>query len=501
MRLIAAAAFVLWVLYFISPVMAQIGDAWGSRASAEVPPPRLISPEDGSLLQTPAPTLVWENIRPATHFYLQLDDDPNFASPNVDLPNLTGTQQTVTLGDGTWYWRMRQYRHTPGARTGAWSKWSEKRSLTIAAAGVRLTTLTLTPSSAELVIDGSAVFEAVLKVNGSPLAGRTIVWEVDGGTLSQPSSTTDASGVARVTFHAPSAEAQVKLRAVFEGEAGYSTSSAEASISIAPITPSTLAQQVRSVATERLGLVSEAIKLQALENAFAAELIAGVLNLWRHAQENLYIQPGVKLSVVEVVPENSVSIEITATGAGRTVVLNVGKELIPGGVRVLVDGQETGEAEDYLDALAPDENEPEYFAQRGSGGLHVLLSIPSFSTRTITLLALPVHEFPLLYALAGVLVILAIAGWRVLRKPSRAPEVPAGAIVCPGCGRSLAPTTKFCGFCGQSLEQPPEQRSEIPQATVVCPACNRSLPPAARFCGYCGQRLEETQPDTQPPGD
>jgi predicted transcriptional regulator len=51
---------------------------------------------------------------------------------------------------------------------------------------------------------------------------------------------------------------------------------------------------------------------------------------------------------------------------------------------------EIGLADNYADILDPtDENEPEYLILKGGKGAQILVSIPSFSTRTITITTLP----------------------------------------------------------------------------------------------------------------
>jgi hypothetical protein len=53
---------------------------------------------------------------------------------------------------------------------------------------------------------------------------------------------------------------------------------------------------------------------------------------------------------------------------------------------------------------------------------------------------------------------------------------------CVGCGRELHDDARFCGGCG--AEQP------RPAGALVCPACGReSVAPEARFCAGCGGRL------------
>jgi len=51
-------------------------------------------------------------------------------------------------------------------------------------------------------------------------------------------------------------------------------------------------------------------------------------------------------------------------------------------------------------------------------------------------------------------------------------------VVCPSCGYSNPPGTKFCNECGVKLE-----------AAQTCPACGAELKPGLKFCNDCGEKL------------
>lgn len=62
---------------------------------------------------------------------------------------------------------------------------------------------------------------------------------------------------------------------------------------------------------------------------------------------------------------------------------------------------------------------------------------------------------------------------------------------CPGCGKQLAPGSKFCGGCGTKVgaaAPSPIAASGRPS----CPHCQAVLKPNARFCGKCGRQLSST---------
>jgi hypothetical protein len=76
---------------------------------------------------------------------------------------------------------------------------------------------------------------------------------------------------------------------------------------------------------------------------------------------------------------------------GRTIVINIDDTTLPitspEEVIVLYDDLEIGLADDCADVLNPyDESDPEYLLLKGDGGLQVLVSIPHFSTHTITVM-------------------------------------------------------------------------------------------------------------------
>ena len=461
-------------------VEGAFGESWrDTPITAGAPPPKLISPTDGAVFTTGVITLQWENQAPASNYYLQIDDSSDFSSPNYEYSEITATQKTVSLAAGTWYWRVRQYRQTPGVTFGAWTNWSEVRSFTVQAEGQRAaTSLSIQPFTFELLSGGSKTLTAVLTSDGSPVSGKTISWSATQGSLSPQSATTDSNGRATVTFTAPETDTSIEVRisASFSGDASYAESSAQATATIVPLTPKSLSERVReamvSLGFENAELADE---VGLLENAFSAQQIGGVVNLVGNTLERVYRHPSVEdVSVIEVKARERVKLELRATGGGRSFVLNISKETLASVSKVLVDGNEITKASSYADALDPsDENEPEFFVLEGRAGLQVVLSIPSFSTRTVVLLG--PGEPSLLWLAAGaavVLVLVFVAIARAGRK--RAP---------PGAARPSAPTP-------QQPAQPVSQPQEAaPPAALKCPACGKENSPRAKFCGYCGHRL------------
>lgn len=101
-----------------SPADWALFCSWMATSAALVLPPNLITPENSSNLPTNSPTLYWENTLPADNWQLQIDNDADFTSPEVDIWT-TSTSYQPTLSDGKYYWRVRQMR------SGVFSEWSQ----------------------------------------------------------------------------------------------------------------------------------------------------------------------------------------------------------------------------------------------------------------------------------------------------------------------------------------------------------------------------------------
>jgi hypothetical protein len=71
--------------------------------------PALVAPPDGATGQPPRPEFEWAAVAGADGYWLQVDDDPAFGSPEINETGLTGTSHiaTIELEEGTsYYWRM-----------------------------------------------------------------------------------------------------------------------------------------------------------------------------------------------------------------------------------------------------------------------------------------------------------------------------------------------------------------------------------------------------------
>lgn len=80
-------------------------------------------PGDKTTVTDNTPTFVWTSASDATEYYLQVDNNNDFSSPEISLlVNDTEYELTSELSDGTYYWRVIGNNHTDQCNTfGLWS--------------------------------------------------------------------------------------------------------------------------------------------------------------------------------------------------------------------------------------------------------------------------------------------------------------------------------------------------------------------------------------------
>lgn len=72
---------------------------------------------------------------------------------------------------------------------------------------------------------------------------------------------------------------------------------------------------------------------------------------------------------------------------------------------------------------------------------------------------------------------------------------------CPGCGKSIKSSSRFCGFCGTKFDVSdtvedvyPGYLVAVPEMpaddSIVCAVCGFSLKPNSKFCGKCGSNVD-----------
>jgi hypothetical protein len=91
--------------------------------------PNLVSPSNGTALNTSSVTLIWnrsqDNLSGVDQYEIQLASNPSFTNPTTYLTSDT-TYSISILNEGTYYWRVRAKDYA-----GNYSGWSSSRSLTL----------------------------------------------------------------------------------------------------------------------------------------------------------------------------------------------------------------------------------------------------------------------------------------------------------------------------------------------------------------------------------
>jgi hypothetical protein len=107
---------------------AQAGDAAGNWSAYSAPrtiniilvAPTLNSPANGSISQNPAPALSWTVSADADHYWVQMDNNSTFSSPEFEDDSISlNTITPSPLVNGVYYWRVQAINSLGG--TSAWS--------------------------------------------------------------------------------------------------------------------------------------------------------------------------------------------------------------------------------------------------------------------------------------------------------------------------------------------------------------------------------------------
>jgi hypothetical protein len=89
--------------------------------------PTLLSPPNGSYTNNRRPYFDFTNSSGATVYHIQIDNNPDFSTPNFNVNNLTSSNYTPTsdLSDNLYYW------HARAGNGSAWSGWSASWTVTV----------------------------------------------------------------------------------------------------------------------------------------------------------------------------------------------------------------------------------------------------------------------------------------------------------------------------------------------------------------------------------
>lgn len=275
------------------------------------------------------------------------------------------------------------------------------------------------------------VMTILLTGKGAPLAGKTVTLSTTAGSITPSSGTTDSAGTITTTFTAPSVDVRTSfiITASFAGDDEYSPT---VSYSTGTVLPPELAETVERLENTmtklELAIENLAPKIESLTSALAENRLALVIIVEEGQSETEYEHTEIDAEVKITGTNIEVRVD-SPVESGKTVLVNIDnytkKVLQLEHIVVWVDNQEIGQADDYDDVLDPtdDGDEAEYLILVGGNGIQVLVSIPHFSARTITIGTLPTMptagEIPMwVIAAAALALVIAMTAviWRYLRE-------------------------------------------------------------------------------------
>jgi len=108
--------------YDVAGNLSSYADSWSFTIDLVGPaPPTLVSPTNGEVLSETTPLLDWNSVAGATQYQVQVDNNSNFFSPEIDVTTVfTDHTPASPLGDDTYYWRVRAKD-----MLGNWGGWSD----------------------------------------------------------------------------------------------------------------------------------------------------------------------------------------------------------------------------------------------------------------------------------------------------------------------------------------------------------------------------------------
>jgi hypothetical protein len=276
--------------------------------------------------------------------------------------------------------------------------------------------LTVRPASKLIVIQPrpstvrsgeNLTLTATLLSDGQPVAGRILAWEASAGSITRY-AVTDESGTCTAVFSAPSTTVSmlVSITVRFTGD-GYLSCENSLTLTVLPMTGPELIGRIRQF-LENAGVRLGAEDLSALENSVLGDMVGACISILENGELlTAFRREDLSVSIRRMRPGEIVELDVD----GRTacvVTLNLASDLLPENFRVFVDGQPAYQASSYADVLNPlDEHAPEYLILQGNGWIHVVVSIPGFSVRTITLCA-PEKPTGVPWVLIGALIVVVV---------------------------------------------------------------------------------------------
>jgi hypothetical protein len=135
-----------------------------------VPPaPTLTWPPNGqTILNDLTPDLGWNTVQDANYFWVQVDNNSNFSSPEAENTMVWTLNWTPSMSSyGTYYWRAKA--HTT---TNVWSEWSTAWSFTLSQGTISVT-ITSSPSGCSFTVDGTT-YSSTQTFSWTPGSSHTI---------------------------------------------------------------------------------------------------------------------------------------------------------------------------------------------------------------------------------------------------------------------------------------------------------------------------------------
>ncbi len=282
---------------------------------------------------------------------------------------------------------------------------------TVASGTLTTTSLEISPLSFNISSGSETSITAILFDSSyNRLSGKIINWSATSGSLSSQTTTTDSQGQITLKYTAPTVEIQTSIMIVgtYGGDNTYNFS---ASISRGTILLPTVADSVENlkaamerleiavtVLTESLDNIRDAISAGKVGASVSIEVEGGSPKLTREFEHE------VKVETKNVEVHNKIEIEVSSENEnGKTVVVNVDnkafadldKAVTEGNAEIQFDNVKIKKADNYEDVLdsTDDGDQAEYLVTKGGKGAQVLVSVPKFSTHTITITTLPTQPF------------------------------------------------------------------------------------------------------------
>ncbi|MEM2978775.1 MAG: NosD domain-containing protein, partial [Candidatus Hadarchaeales archaeon] len=264
------------------------------------------------------------------------------------------------------------------------------------------TFISIYPSAFTLVSGDFLTLTAVLvDQDNLPLADKVVEWSATFGTLTPSPSKTDASGRASAVFKAPEAESRLDVTVFirFPGDDQHQPSEAQAGGQVLPKALGGALERLENLRVQ-LDLV-EPVPTEALVRAIEENRLVLVVTIRESQPPSVpeYGSPAIGSRVVVGAAEIKVEIA-SPTPEGKSVLINLDNRTLEGlgskEMRIFVDQVEALPAEDYVDVLDPtnDGDRCEYLILLGTKGAQVLVSIPHFSLRVISVRASVVPSVP-----------------------------------------------------------------------------------------------------------